>query len=346
MSLARKTLILRLALLVATAVSLYFVPWRLLAAWIRPLPATVEAQLEQTLGYGFDGVVVYVDRAGSPPHSYAAGYHDTAADLPARADALFKIASVGKLYGALAVAKLARAGTLALDGTLAHYLPEVAGRIEYADEITLRMLVQHRSGIANLTDVPGFWTDPPQTDSAALSRVFDLPASFAPGTDYAYSNSNYLLLDVIVERVTGRPHFDYVAEAILAPLGLEHTFGSLHDVAPDELMSGYYVGHEGDVKLADYGSMVATAADVGRFVRALNDGTAFTDEEERAIYASIYVFEHTGLIPGYQTIARFHPEADAVVVQFTNTTDFEGPHWSLSEIAYGRVARIVALQER
>tara|TARA_R110002050_G_scaffold294238_4_gene451768 strand:+ start:4797 stop:5072 length:276 start_codon:yes stop_codon:yes gene_type:complete len=90
----------------------------------------------------------------------------------------------------------------------------------------------------------------------------------------------------------------------------------------DRLMSGYYVGVDEDIKTSDYGSMVATAEDVGKFLRALNEGTLF-NEKEQGIYSSIYEYNHTGLIPGYQSIAKYHKDIDAVVIQFTNTTDFE-----------------------
>jgi len=75
-------------------------------------------------------------------------------------------------------------------------------------------------------------------------------------------------------------------------------------------------------------------------LRALNDGSLF-DEGEKELYTSIYVFEHTGLIPGYQSIAGYHNDIDAVVIQFTNTTDFDGYQWGLSEIVYKRILRIL-----
>ena len=134
--------------------------------------------------------------------------------------------------------------------------------------------------------------------------------------------------------------FEYIREQILNPLGLTNTFESVHEVSLADVMSGYYVGIEDDIKTADYGSMVATAEDVGLFLRALNDGSLL-DEAERQTYSSIYRFDHTGLIPGYQSIAKYHKDIDTIVIQFMNTTDFEGYHWSLSEIVYDRIVEIV-----
>jgi CubicO group peptidase (beta-lactamase class C family) len=168
----------------------------------------------------------------------------------------------------------------------------------------------------------------------------DLPANFEPGEEYEYSNTNYLLITELIEKVTGRSKFQYIEEEILLPLGLENTYASIHDVNLDDVMSGYYVGVEEDIKTTDYGSMLATAEDVGIFLRALNDGSLFQGEEQM-IYSSIYGYDHTGLIPGFQSIARYHKDIDAVVIQFTNTTDFEGYNWNLSEIFYNRIVKIL-----
>jgi len=333
--------IIRIVLLVGTITSLFFVPWVLLKAWLTPLPDTVQEQVEKAPALGFDGIVVYVDEGGKEPAFYAAGWKNREKKLPADPHSLFKIASIGKLYDALSIAKLVHDGQLSLDKTLADYFPELVDRIENAEKITLRMLVQHRSGIPNFTDTPNFWINPPKNSQEALERVLDLPADFEPGEYYAYSNTNYLLISLLIEKVTGLDKFQFIKQKILDPLGLQHTFGSIHDVNTDDLMSGYYVGVEEDIKTSDYGSMIATAEDVGIFLRALNEGFVFTDKKEQEIYSSIYRYEHTGLIPGYQSIARYHKDIDAVVVQFVNTTNFDGYTWSLSDIVYKRIVKIL-----
>lgn len=319
---------------------MFFVPWVLLTTWISPLPDTVEEQVKATLGYGFEGVIVYVDQAGEESGFYASGLKDREKKLPADPHSLFKIASIGKLYDAVSITKLVSAGRLSLNKTLTDYFPELAGRIENADQITLKMLVQHRSGIPNLTDTPNFWTDPPKSSEEALARVLDLPASFKPDQGYEYSNTNYLLISKLIEKEVGYSKSQFIKEEILTPLGLKNTFGSIHEVNLDEVMSGYHVGVDEDLKTVDYGSMVASAEDVGLFLRALNDGSLLTEEQQK-IYASLYEWNHTGLIPGYQSIAKYHPDIDAVVIQFTNTTNFEGYNWSLSEISYDRIVTIL-----
>jgi len=335
-----KKQIFRIALLVGTVVSLYFVPWILVKAWITPLPDTVQEQLDESIDLGFDGIIVYVDQGGKDPQFYAAGWKNREDRVPADSHSLFKIASIGKLYDAVSVAKLVHDKRLSLDKTVADYFPEFAERIENAEKITLRMMVRHRSGIPNLTDTPNFWVDPPKSDQEALDLILDQPANFQPDEDYEYSNTNYLLITLLIEKVTGKSKFEFIKEAILDPLNLKNTFGSLDQVNLDDLMSGYYVGIEEDIKMADYGSMIATVEDVGIFLRALNDGSLF-DEGEQEIYSSIYQYNHTGLIPGYQSIAEYHKDINTVVIQFVNTTNFSGYTWNLSQIVYKRIVKIL-----
>ncbi|PCH68642.1 MAG: serine hydrolase [Bacteroidales bacterium] len=329
--------IFRIVLLTSTAISLFFVPWILVWAWILPLPDTVQEQVNEAINHGFNGMIVYVDQAGNPPEFYAAGWHDRKNKIPADPKALFKIASISKLYDAVAITKLVNDKRLSLDKTLADYFPELVGRIENAKKITLRMMVQHRSGIPNLTDTPNFWTDPPKSSEEALALVLDLPASFKPDEDYEYSNTNYLLISELIEKVVGYSKFQFYKEEILIPLQLNNTFGSLSEVDIDDVMSGYYVGIESDLKTDEYG-MLATAEDVGIFLRALNDGSLF-DEKEQEIYSSIYEYNHTGWVPGYQSIAKYHKDIDTVVIQFMNTTG--GYNWNSGEIVYSRIVKII-----
>tara|TARA_R110001592_G_scaffold253662_1_gene516784 strand:+ start:1004 stop:2032 length:1029 start_codon:yes stop_codon:yes gene_type:complete len=332
--------IVRAILLVGTIVSLFFVPWILVKAWILPLPDTVQEQVDEAIGNGFDGMIVYVDQAGKPPEHYTGGWKDRENKIPADPKSLFKIASISKLYSAVAATKLVKEKRLSFDKTLAAYLPELKGRIENAEEITLRMMIQHRSGIPNFTDNPDYWENEQENGQNALDFALDLPASFKPNEGYEYSNTNYLLLRRIMDDVLGYSHHLYMKEKILIPLELKNTFFSITEVNLDDVMSGYYVGYEEDFKAREYG-MLATAEDVGIFLRALNDGSVF-EEGEKEIYP--YEYNHGGLVVGYQSLAEYHKDINAVVVQFINTTDFNGYEWNLSEITINRIVKIIKKQ--
>ena len=335
--------ILRLTFITASISSLFFVPWLLVKAWILPLPETIQEQANEAINHGFDGLIVYVDQTGKPPQYFASGWHNRESRIPAKPHALFKIASISKLYDAVAVTKLVSDGRLSLDKTIADYLPELVGRIENAEKITLRLMVQHRSGLPNFTDTPNFWAAPTETFEESLALILGKPANFEPGEDYEYCNTNYLLINKIMDDALGYDNFQFIREEILKPLNLNHTFASLQEVNLDDVMSGYHVGHPFDLKADEHG-MLATAEDVGTFVRALNEGSLFTPEEQE-IYTSIYKYEHAGWVPGYQSFATYHKDMDAVVVEFYSTTDPKLYNWNLSEIINNRIVKILKRQK-
>lgn len=341
---SRKTIVIRILLFSGTAISLFFVPWLLVKAWILPLPDSVQGQLDQAIGHGFDGVVVYIDQGGQAPQHLASGWYDREARIPAKPDALFKIASISKLYDAVAVTKLVSDGRLSLDKSIAEYLPDLVGRIENADKITLRLMIQHRSGMPNFTDAPNFWAAPTETYEESLALILDKPAHFEPGESYEYCNTNYLLINKIMDDVLGYGNFQFIQEEILNRLNLSNTYGSLSDVDIEDVMSGYHVGYPHDLKENDHG-MHATAEDVGTFLRALNEGTVF-DKGEQEIYSSIYEYKHAGWVPGYQSFAEYYEDIDAVVVVFYSTTDPKLYNWNLSEIINSRIVKILKKQKR
>jgi D-alanyl-D-alanine carboxypeptidase len=309
---------------------------------LKPVADSVELELEDALTRGLDGIVVCVHKEGVND-LYSAGWNNRENQVPSDPEAYFKIASISKLYIAAATAKLVAAEQLTLDKSLAEYLPELADRIEYADEITLKMMVQHRSGIPNYSDDPDYpWATPPQSNDEALAFALDKPAEFKPNKKYRYSNTNYLLIGEILDKTLGYSHHEFIQTELLDRLDLHHTHSLMKDVDIDSVTSGYAVGYEYDIKYNDFtqpgGSMVATAGDVAIFLRALIDGSLF-DGDEAEIYASIYVYEHTGLVPGYCSIAKYHEALDAVVVQFVNTSGEDT--WFKTEKVYNRVIRIL-----
>ncbi len=317
-------------------------PLDLIPPWLAPLPNTVQTQVDNAINQGLDGIIVYVDQAGKDSEFYAAGWKNKVTQEPADPHALFKIASISKLYIATAVAKLVNNGRLSLEDSLANHLPELLGRIEYADQITLKMMVHHRSGIPNFTDSEAWDWFTSQTDiNKALELVLDEPADFKPDTRYSYSNTNYLLIGRILDNVLGYSHHHYIDEEILAPLGLTNTYSLLSKVEYKDVVSGYWYKYDDDLRSLDHiipgGSMLATAQDVGLFLRALNDGTLLNDDEQ-AIYSSIYEYEHAGWVPGYHSIARYHKDIDTVVIQFVSTTG--GDTWGLANIIGGKTTAI------
>ncbi len=333
---------------VAIICTVAFTPWDTVLIWAAPLPDTVQEQVDKAISHNLDGIIVYVDKKGRQPEFYSAGWKNRENKIPDNPQALFKIASISKLYIAVATAKLVGRKKLSLDKTLTDYLPELAGRVENAKQITMKMMLQHRSGIPDFIDDPKLpWSNLPVNANEYLQLVLDKPADFKPDNSYRYCNTNYLLIGNILDKILGYDHQQYIKKEILDTLGLAHTYGSLSNVDLKDVVSGYFKGYNGDLKSQNYvvagGSMVATAQDVGVFLRALNDG-ALLDENEQSIYSNIYVYEHTGLLPGYSSIARYYKDIDTIVVMFVNTSG--GNTWATIELVYKRIIRILRKQSR
>ena len=339
-----KKVIIRIITFVMLIVSLAFVPWGIVKMWASPLSETIQMDIESAVtNHNLDGVIVYVNQGGKASF-YSAGWKDRDKKTEADPESLFKIASISKLYIAVAATKLIDEQRLNLDDTLSTLMPEYANQIEFSDKITLRMLIKHRSGIPDFIKLKAFpWSNLPISNKDALKLVLGMSADFSPDSKYAYSNTNYLLIGEIMDKALGYSHQQYIKEEILEPLNLTNTFSFLKEVNQQDVMSGYDVGYDGDLKLSDYtipgGSMVATAEDVGIFLRALNDGSLMT-ESERTLYSELYVYEHTGLLPGYQSIARYDKERDTVVILFVNTSG--GDSWTKIEILYNRIMKILS----
>lgn len=290
----------------------------------KPNSRTVQDVVDRAVERSYDGMIFHVNSPNQTV-TYTSGWHDIKNKIPTKQDALFKIASISKLYIAAATTKLIQKNHLRLDDTLAALLPEVENRIAYADQITLRMLLQHRSGIPEYIFNSEFAGSDPDIDyMSTIALIFDTPEDFKPNKKYSYCNTNYLIIGEILDRTLGYSHHYYIKSHLLEPLKLYNTFSLSNEVAINTIMSGYYKNSTIDYKLTEEhtrpgGSMVATAQDVAIFVRALIDGSLFTPEEQE-IYNSVYTYEHTGWVTGYSSIVRYHKDIDAVIVQFVNTS--------------------------
>lgn len=288
-----------------------------------PLASAVDNALQNGLQKGLDAAWVYLDDGTGPGDTYFGGIEDLRTSEPAKADARFKIASVSKLFVATSAVKLIDTGVLRLDDSVAFWLPSLAGRLENAPAITLRHLLQHRSGVPDFDSEPGFSWESAHTDiDALLALVVDDPADFSPDERYAYSNTNYLLLGMILDAALAYSHHDYVRNEILSPLGMVNTVSLLSEVDTSLMARGYWDGV--DRTTQDYvvpgGSMISTVEETGVFLRALGTGALLT-ETQRELYRELFgTVGHSGWLPGYQSITWYFEDIDTVLVQFVNNT--------------------------
>lgn len=190
----------------------------------------------------FSGVVVLTKR-GVPVFQRAAGMADRAAGRLNDIETAFNLGSINKLFTATAVRQLAIAGTLHLDSTVAAYWPEypnpaVAGRV------TIRQLLEHRSGIGgNIFGViPGRRRQDLRHNRDYLPLFVQAPQAFEPGTDQRYSNAGYVVLGMLVERLSGEDYYAYLRRHIFAPAGMIRTDAFAVDSLPGNTALGYTRG--------------------------------------------------------------------------------------------------------
>lgn len=304
-------------------------------------PESVQEAVDAGVSSGVTGMFYYVETGNGTRSIGASGLQDRVNSEQADAASLFKIASISKLFLATATSKLAYQNILSLDDTIEYWLPAIAPRIENADTISVRLLVQHRSGVPDFDNQSGFsWEDAHTDIDNTLAYALDKPADFLPNARYEYSNTNYLLLARILDAALGYSHHIYIQDFILTPLGMNDTSLLLADVDQSRLVHGYWDGR--DVTSQDYvipgGSMISTVSDIGIFLRELAEGDLLNDDE-RTIYRQLYSFGHSGWLPGYQSIARYEADIDSVVVLFANNTG--GVSESVIASTYDRMLQVL-----
>ena len=196
-----------------------------------------------------------------------------------RRDQRFRIGSVTKTFTATIVLQLVQEGTLRLDSTLDEHLP---GVVPKGGEITIRHLLGHRSGLANITDYPGWLNQAERSPSTSpinsLRFAASKPLAFEPGSQVRYSNTNYIALGLVIEKVTGRSYAEELEQRLLDPLGLSRTELPTTRRLPDLDDAGY----NPNLPWAA-GAIVSNAHDLSRFYSALLSGRILSAASLRAM---------------------------------------------------------------
>jgi D-alanyl-D-alanine carboxypeptidase len=280
----------------------------------RNVPGRVAAKLDSTLLMIIDGGADSADMLGFAPgaelfvRSPDWTYHRSAgtSDITTRASLdcgrPFQIGSNTKMMAAAVLMQLVEEGALLLDDRLATHLPDVATALPFGDAITIRQMANHTSGIFSYTDnapngAPGIM-EGALSDQDLLARsyspddlvrfVIDNGApSFEPGAEgrWSYSNSGYVLIGMILEKVTSKPLSDLFRERIFAPLGMRHSFLWNAVPRPEFNLPRSYYEPPFDIDTTGWnmsqawaaGGVISTARDMDLFIRGVLAGDLFND---------------------------------------------------------------------
>ncbi|WP_399896359.1 serine hydrolase domain-containing protein [Streptomyces sp. BBFR51] len=277
--------------------------------------AKVQRSLDDLVGdHGFPAALASVRDEKGHTRNYTAGVGDRAkkrSRVPV--DGQIRIASTTKLYTSTVVLQLVGEGRIGLDTTVETYLPGlVRGEGIDGHDITVRQLLQHTSGLPNYTEtMPKLseWQHTFVDDYDLLDKAFEEKASFPPGKGWEYSNTNYTLAGLIVQKVTGRPIGEEITDRIIEPLRLRHTYwpGQGEQTIRERHPHGYGSDTPGgplfDATELDpswggaAGQLIARPSDVNRFLTALMDGKLLRPAQLKEMRTTV---ETKGLHDGWR----------------------------------------------
>lgn len=320
-------------------------PQEVVSATIQSLDSLAAAAVEsgQTVG-----LALGVYRGGEPIVSKGYGLADVENGVPVTDSTVFRIGSVTKQFTAAAILGLEEEGKLSLDDDLTRFLPDypTGGRT-----ITIHQLLNHTSGIKSYTGLGQRWrkVQPLDLSNEELLALFqDEPFDFEPGEGWAYNNSGYYLLGMIIEEVTGLGYDEYLEESFFGPLGLRDTSYCWERPIIPRRARGYQ-GSGDEIRNADplsmtqpgaAGALCSSVRDLARWERALRMGEVISADSYRRMVTPVgipwyaprwygYGLEvgelegkerviHGGGIPGFNARLAHYPGEDLTIVTLSN----------------------------
>ncbi|PDZ09838.1 D-alanyl-D-alanine carboxypeptidase [Bacillus pseudomycoides] len=301
---------------------------------------SVKQVMRDTLQLGFPGILAKTSEGGKT-WSYAAGIADLRTKKPMKTDFRFRIGSVTKTFTATVVLQLAGENRLNLDDYIEKWLPGVIQGNGYdGNQITIRQILNHTSGIAEYLrskDADMMNTKKTYTAEELVKIGLSLPPDFAPGKGWSYSNTGYVLLGILIEKVTGNSYAEEIENRIIEPLELSNTFlPGNSSVIPGTNHARGYVQPDGASELKDVtyynpsiassaGDMISTADDLNKFFSYLLSGKLLKEQQlkqmlttvptgsaeisgyglgiyETKLPNGVSIWGHTGSIPGFVTL--------------------------------------------
>jgi CubicO group peptidase (beta-lactamase class C family) len=250
----------------------------------------------------------------------------------------YRIGSITKMFTATMILQLAEEGKISLDATMDKYFPTLPN----ASKITIRNLLNHRSGLHNFTNEPDYltWMTKPKTHDEMLAVISKYPVDFQPNEKYSYSNSNYVVLGYIIEKICNEPYSKVLKDRITTKLGLTNTYyGGKTDIKNNESYSYRWVKNweqqpETDMSIPGAaGSIVSTPADLVKFIEALFSLKLVTENSLdqmknmidgygmamiKAPFHAKTGYGHGGGIDGFASNLIYFPEDNLAIAYCTN----------------------------
>lgn len=240
----------------------------------------IQLELNQMIDAGLPGAFVYIEDAHGTSQFYTAGFADLATRRRMTPESRYRVGSTTKTFTAVVLLQLVAQGNLALSDTLRTWLPDFS--IPNAASLTIEHLLRMRSGLFDFEDDPSLLGSleahlKPWSLSDAVALGIKHPALFLPGAKFSYCNTNFCLLEMVIERLTGHSLAEELAQRIFAPLGMEmSSYPAEDDLSlPEPSIRGYEQTKDGWRECSQIffgrgdGALISSAVDLARFFRAL-----------------------------------------------------------------------------
>ena len=281
--------------------------------------------------------------------SFAYGVRNSKTQEPLSTDDLFEIGSISKNFTATTLLLLQEEGKIDLNQTIDKWFPD----FEKGDKITVRMLLNHTSGIQEQNS----YGDPEDTVEE-VNGYFN----FEPGTDWSYCNTNFILAGLIINKVTGKEAHEVIREKILDPLGMEHTFMKNYEEYPlEEKARGHAFDEYGNIFPYDHGynfwtagGIVSNAGDLFKYVHALFNGEIISQDSLDQMLDLVKVsgipyyglgiqsgegphgrfYSHGGSVLYMCTLFAYYPETGEIHIIFNNFNESTGEDILNGEMEY------------
>jgi len=298
------------------------------------------------------------------------GYADLEWQIPDSPDTKFRLGSITKQFTAAAILLLEQRGKLSTGDTVKKYIPNAPAAW---DKITIYNLLTHTSGIPNFTSFPDYGSSEakPATPEQLVNRFLDKPLDFAPGEKWSYSNSGYVLLGYLIEKITGEYYQTFLEENLFKPLGMNDTgYDSNVLIIPHRAVGYVETGMLMHARYIDMtipfsaGGLYSTTHDLLQWNRALYGGKVLSSAELKKMttpyknkdnYAcglwvrtdhGHTVFVHAGGIEGFNTSMAYYPDEKLTVIALGNVNGNAPDNLvaELSAVAHGET--VVLTSER
>ncbi len=309
----------------------------------------ISSQLDKVLSaprkkQAFNGTALVVHRGNillykgyGYKHIIAGTLNDTAS--------IYRIGSLTKPFTATVILRLAEEKKLSLQDPLSKFLPQYPK----GDIITVEHLLTHSSGVKEYLQVKAIQDLPdgsPPVDRDRLIAYFSHePLTMQPGAKFSYSNSNYILLAAVVERVTGNNFEQEVRRLFFDPLGMQHSGYDFKHVRSSNKTTGHLTMKDSSIVKTDFdsswapgcGAMYSTAMDIYRWYRGLYDGRVIQDSMRDQAFVhrngdygygwfneqkqGRTCISHAGGVPGFQANLQFYPKDDLCVIILSNSSE-------------------------